>query len=50
MNIINENEDSEIINNHKRLEKAYKSQKPKLLARMRAVGRTIEEAEDLIHP
>lgn len=32
-----------------RLEKAYKSEKPRLIARLRAVGRTLEEAEDLIH-
>ncbi len=33
----------------RRLEKAYKSERPKLLARLRAAGRTIEEAEDLLH-
>ncbi|MBT3273236.1 MAG: RNA polymerase sigma factor [Spirochaetales bacterium] len=33
----------------KRLEKAYKSEKPRLLARLRAAGRTLEEAEDLLH-
>lgn len=32
-----------------RLEKAYRSEKPKLMARMRVLGRTFEEAEDLIH-
>jgi RNA polymerase sigma factor (sigma-70 family) len=31
------------------LERAYKSEKPRLLARMRAAGRTLEEAEDLVH-
>ena len=32
-----------------RLEQAYKSEKPRLLARLRAAGRTLEEAEDLVH-
>ena len=34
---------------HKRLEKAYTSEKPRFLARLRAAGRTLEEAEDLVH-
>jgi RNA polymerase sigma factor (sigma-70 family) len=34
---------------HRRLEQAYRSEKPRFLARLRAVGRTLEEAEDLIH-
>lgn len=34
---------------HQRLERAYRSGKPRLLARLRAAGRTLEEAEDLIH-
>jgi RNA polymerase sigma factor (sigma-70 family) len=34
---------------HGRLEQAYKSEKPRLLARVRAAGRTLEEAEDLVH-
>lgn len=34
---------------HSRIEKAYKSEKPRLLARLRAAGRTLEEAEDLVH-
>jgi len=33
----------------RRLESAYKSQKPGLLARVRAAGRSLEEAEDLVH-
>ena len=33
----------------KRLEQAYRSEKPRLLARMRAAGRSLEEAEDLVH-
>lgn len=32
-----------------RVEKAYKSEKPRLLARLRAAGRSLEEAEDLVH-
>jgi DNA-directed RNA polymerase specialized sigma24 family protein len=38
-----------INSNQSRLEAAYVSEKPKLLARMRAAGRTLEEAEDLLH-
>ena len=38
-----------IDSNQSRLEAAYVSEKPKLLARMRAAGRTLEEAEDLLH-
>ena len=34
---------------HRRLEKAYRSEKPRFMARLRAAGRTLEEAEDLIH-
>ena len=32
-----------------RVEKAYRSEKPRLMARVRAAGRTLEEAEDLLH-
>jgi RNA polymerase sigma factor (sigma-70 family) len=32
-----------------RLEEAYRSEKPRFLARLRAAGRTLEDAEDLIH-
>ncbi|MCX6555613.1 MAG: sigma-70 family RNA polymerase sigma factor [Candidatus Aminicenantes bacterium] len=31
------------------LEQAYTSEKPRLLARVRAAGRSLEEAEDLVH-
>ncbi len=34
---------------YKRLEEAYKLETPRLLARLRAAGRTLEEAEDLVH-
>jgi RNA polymerase sigma factor (sigma-70 family) len=33
----------------RRLERAYRSEKPRLLARVRAAGRSLEEAEDLVH-
>ncbi|MGB7537850.1 MAG: RNA polymerase sigma factor [Anaerolineales bacterium] len=33
----------------KRLAEAYSREKPRLLARLRAAGRTLEEAEDLVH-
>jgi RNA polymerase sigma factor (sigma-70 family) len=32
-----------------RLEQAYTREKPRLMARLRAAGRTLEEAEDLVH-
>ena len=34
---------------HERLEKAYKSEKSRFLARLRAAGRSLEEAEDFVH-
>jgi len=34
---------------YRRLEEAYTREKPRLLARVRAAGRTLEEAEDLVH-
>ena len=34
---------------HRRIERAYESEKPRLLARLRSAGRTLEEAEDLVH-
>jgi RNA polymerase sigma factor (sigma-70 family) len=34
---------------NQRLAQAYRSEKPRFLARLRAAGRTLEEAEDLIH-
>lgn len=33
---------------HGRLERAYRSERPRFLARLRAAGRTLEEAEDLV--
>ena len=32
-----------------RLDSTYRSEKPRLIARLRAAGRTLEEAEDLLH-
>ncbi len=32
-----------------RLEEAYTRERPRLLSRLRAAGRTLEEAEDLVH-
>jgi len=34
---------------HRRLEHAYRAERPRLLARLRAAGRSLEEAEDLVH-
>jgi RNA polymerase sigma factor (sigma-70 family) len=34
---------------HELLEKAYRSEKPRFLARLRAAGRSLEEAEDIVH-
>jgi RNA polymerase sigma factor (sigma-70 family) len=34
---------------HRRLEQAYESEKPRFMARLRAAGRSLEEAEDLVH-
>lgn len=33
----------------KRLSRAYETEKPKLMARIRGAGKSLEEAEDLIH-
>ncbi len=38
------NQDSE-----KRLSRAYETEKPKLMARIRSAGKSLEETEDLIH-
>ena len=40
--------DSSNIEAHERLDKAYRNEKPRLLARLRSVGRTLEEAEDIV--
>ena len=37
------------IDDRGRLDGAYRSEKPRLVARLLAAGRTIEEAEDLVH-
>jgi RNA polymerase sigma factor (sigma-70 family) len=46
---MNDRWNTENTNAHGRLERAYKTEKPRLLARLRAAGRTVEEAEDLVH-
>ena len=44
-----ENRKSDSAESRRRVENAYRSEKPRLMARLRAAGRTLEEAEDLIH-
>jgi RNA polymerase sigma factor (sigma-70 family) len=44
-----ENKNAGQLDAHSRLEEAYHSERPKLLARLRKAGRSIEEAEDLVH-
>ena len=34
---------------HRRLEQAYRSEKSRFMARLRAAGRSLEEAEDIVH-
>ena len=46
---MNQNRSVSYSEDRRRLEKAYRSERPRLLARLRAVGRTLEEAEDLVH-
>ena len=45
------NDESAIRDNEarNRLDTAYRSEKPRFLARLRAAGRSLEEAEDLVH-
>ena len=40
---------AETSDSKRRLEEAYRSERPKFLARTRAAGRSLEEAEDLVH-
>ena len=46
---MNEEDRSDSTDSRVRLTAAYTSEKPRLLARMRAAGKSLEEAEDLIH-
>ncbi len=39
----------ELDETHRRIEDVYKREKPRFLARVRAAGRTLEEAEDIVH-
>jgi len=45
---MNTDETREHSDSLRRLEQAYTSEKPRLLARLRAAGRTLEDAEDLV--
>ncbi len=49
MNTVKHDLSLEYSDSHQRLAAAYKSEKPRLLARLRAAGRSLEEAEDLVH-
>jgi RNA polymerase sigma factor (sigma-70 family) len=46
---MNQDGQAEHGDSHRRLEEAYHSEKPRLLARLRAAGRSLEDAEDLVH-
>lgn len=46
---MNQKEDFNRIETKEQLTKAYRSEKPGLMARIRAAGKTLEETEDLIH-
>ena len=46
---MNQDVPAEHRDSHRRLEEAYRSEKPRLLARLRAAGRSLEDAEDLVH-
>ena len=49
MNTMNSEKARERGESHRRLAEAYSREKPRLLGRLRAAGRTLEEAEDLVH-
>ncbi len=40
---------AEHADSHRRLEEVYRSEKPRFLARLQAAGRSLEDAEDLVH-
>lgn len=44
-----DNDVSEMMQDQERLEAAYHAERPRLVARMRKAGRSLEEAEDLVH-
>jgi RNA polymerase sigma factor (sigma-70 family) len=46
---MNSDRPRESSDSHERLERAYRSEKPRFLTRLRAAGRTMEEAEDIVH-
>lgn len=41
--------DSDNRESQRRVEAAYTTEKPRFLARLRAAGKSLEEAEDLVH-
>jgi len=49
MKAMSEQNRSDIRTSHSRIGKAYEQEKPRLVARIRAMGRSLEEAEDLVH-
>ena len=49
MNAMDAERMPETAETRRRVESAYRSEKSRLMARLRAAGRTLEEAEDLIH-
>lgn len=46
---MNQEQDGSHSTSRHKLEHAYRNEKPRLLARLRATGRSLEEAEDLVH-
>jgi RNA polymerase sigma factor (sigma-70 family) len=44
-----QDEPAEHRDSQRRLEEVYRSEKPRFLARLQAAGRTLEDAEDLVH-
>jgi RNA polymerase sigma factor (sigma-70 family) len=46
---MNQDPTTNISDAQRRLEQAYRSEKPRFMARLRRAGRSLEEAEDLVH-
>lgn len=49
MNTMEKEKREGVSDSQRRLEAAYRSEKPRFIARLRAAGRSLEEAEDLVH-
>ena len=49
MNTLKHDQPPENSDSNERLAEVYESEKPRLLARLRAAGRSLEKAEDLVH-